>query len=74
VFELAEKSTGYEQARETVSTAARRAAESRRPLRDELAGQLTGDELDELFDPAGYLGSAGSFVDAALAFHREHLR
>jgi 3-carboxy-cis,cis-muconate cycloisomerase len=74
VFELAEKSTGYQRARETVSTAAHRAAESGRPLRDELAGQFSSDELDELFDPAGYLGSAGSFVDAALAFHREHLR
>jgi 3-carboxy-cis,cis-muconate cycloisomerase len=72
VFALAEK-VGYARARESVSAAAGRAAESGRPLRQELVGQLSSDELDELLDPAGYLGSAGKFVDDALAFHRGQL-
>jgi 3-carboxy-cis,cis-muconate cycloisomerase len=34
-----------------------------------VAEQLSGAELDALLDPAGYLGSAGAFVDRALALH-----
>jgi adenylosuccinate lyase len=38
-------------------------------LRDALAGtsELTTTELDAVFDPASYIGSAGALVDRALA-------
>ncbi len=42
-----------------------------RPLRDVLAEHLSGDELDAALDPSGYLGSAGAFVDRALAYAEE---
>ena len=38
-------------------------------LRDEMAGVLPPKELDEIFDPATYLGSAEVFVDDALRFY-----
>jgi 3-carboxy-cis,cis-muconate cycloisomerase len=39
---------------------------------DPLVGKhLSRERLAELLDPAGYLGSAGEFVDRALAAHRE---
>ena len=49
-----------------------RAAKQATSLRDELAAScpLDARELDELFDPAGYLGATPSFVDAALAAYR----
>jgi 3-carboxy-cis,cis-muconate cycloisomerase len=31
---------------------------------------VTPDQLDAALDPAGYLGAAGQFVDAALAAHQ----
>jgi 3-carboxy-cis,cis-muconate cycloisomerase len=40
-----------------------------RPLRGALADALPGDEIDAALDPAGYLGSAGSSVDRALALY-----
>jgi 3-carboxy-cis,cis-muconate cycloisomerase len=55
---------------------AREAAASRRPLREVLAADPTVREhleeadLDRLLDPEGYLGSAGQFIDRALAAHR----
>ena len=37
-----------------------------------LAGAgVTADQVDAALDPAGYLGAAGAFTDAALAAHRE---
>lgn len=39
-----------------------------RPLREVLAERLSHDEVEAALDPAGYLGSAGLFVDRALAF------
>jgi 3-carboxy-cis,cis-muconate cycloisomerase len=42
-------------------------------FREALAAHLAPAELDELLDPAGYLGSAGVFVDRALDRYREEL-
>ena len=42
-----------------------------RPLREALGERLSGDELEAALDPAGYLGSAGAFVDRALAYAEE---
>jgi 3-carboxy-cis,cis-muconate cycloisomerase len=63
-FLLAEKA-GLEEAKEAVAAAARSGS-----LRDGLAGQLSPEELDDALDPTTYLGSAGEFVDRALAFSR----
>ncbi|NYZ12618.1 3-carboxy-cis,cis-muconate cycloisomerase [Azospirillum sp. RWY-5-1] len=58
-----------------VSEATKRAAAAGRPLRTVLAedsviaGALDADALDRLFDPLGYVGSAGDFIDRALAAH-----
>jgi len=59
-------------ARQLVEEATARAAKQATSLRDELAAScpLDARELDELFDPAGYLGATPSFVDAALAAYR----
>jgi 3-carboxy-cis,cis-muconate cycloisomerase len=40
-------------------------------LRDGLADELTEAELDDILDPAGYLGVAGELVDRALALYRD---
>jgi 3-carboxy-cis,cis-muconate cycloisomerase len=74
-FLLAER-IGRSEANELVSAAARRATTSGRSLRDELRAEerveLSVRELDEAFDPATYLGSAGTFVDRALGrYERE---
>ncbi len=42
-----------------------------RPLRETLAEALPPDQVDAALDPAGYLGSAGLFVDRALALYDE---
>jgi len=42
-------------------------------FRAALSAHLSPAELDELLDPAGYLGSAGVFVDRALDRYREEL-
>jgi 3-carboxy-cis,cis-muconate cycloisomerase len=39
-------------------------------LREQLAGQLTDEELDQALDPASYLGSADAFIDRALEAYR----
>ena len=40
-------------------------------LRDRLdAAGVTAAQVESALDPAGYLGAAGEFVDAALAAHR----
>jgi 3-carboxy-cis,cis-muconate cycloisomerase len=36
-----------------------------------VAGVLSAAELEELLDPAGYLGAAATFIDRALRAHRE---
>jgi 3-carboxy-cis,cis-muconate cycloisomerase len=70
VFLLAAR-VGREHALQAVTNAVARAAGSGRTLRDELAGELDGGELDRAFDPEGYLGAAGEFVDRALAAYRK---
>jgi 3-carboxy-cis,cis-muconate cycloisomerase len=64
-----------------VGEASRRAAAAGSSLREELAAdpdvaaQLSPEELGAALDPSGYLGSAGLFVDRALALHaRERTR
>jgi len=42
-------------------------------LRDVLAPVVPAAELDELLDPAGYLGSAGVLVERALALYAEEV-
>ena len=60
-----------------VEAACRRALSESRHLREELMrdkriGQvLTEGDIDAALDPAGYLGSAGAFVDRALELYRE---
>jgi 3-carboxy-cis,cis-muconate cycloisomerase len=60
------RTLGREQAHALLQEAARAPS-----LADALRGRLPDDELAELLDPAGYLGSAGTFVDRALAFYEE---
>jgi 3-carboxy-cis,cis-muconate cycloisomerase len=63
-------------AHDLVEAACRRALEGGRHLREELAQDaqiravLSEAEIDAALDPAGYLGSAGAFVDRALALYR----
>ncbi|SMH34551.1 3-carboxy-cis,cis-muconate cycloisomerase [Azospirillum agricola] len=58
-----------------VAEASLRAAAGQRPLRDvlaedsEIAQALGIDELDRLFDPLNYTGSAAVFIDRVLAGH-----
>ena len=72
---LSEK-LGRQAAHERLESAARRAQAENRHLRDVLSaekdfsGVLTPPELDRLFDPLNYLGSAAAFIDRVLAAHR----
>ncbi|WP_273888937.1 3-carboxy-cis,cis-muconate cycloisomerase [Rubrobacter naiadicus] len=67
-------------AHEAVERAARRTASGGGAFREELlaeeaiAGTLSGEELDRALDPAGYLGSAGAFVDRALELYRKEVQ
>lgn len=71
-FALAEK-LGRLQAHDLVAKASKRAAAERKPLKDllraipEVASALPGKKLDELFEPASYLGETNKFIDAAIA-------
>ena len=60
-------------AKAVVGEVALAAAESGQPLREALVAdsriELSEDEIDSALDPAGYLGSAGAFVDRALEAH-----
>jgi 3-carboxy-cis,cis-muconate cycloisomerase len=77
VASLLSPELGRTAAHEVVSQASARAVAGGRTLREvllespEVAGAgVTAGELDEALDPTEYLGSATSFVDAALAAHR----
>jgi 3-carboxy-cis,cis-muconate cycloisomerase len=65
---------GRSEAKALVGEVARTAADSGRPLRDELIEdariELSAEEIDRVLDPAGYLGSADAFVERALEAHR----
>jgi 3-carboxy-cis,cis-muconate cycloisomerase len=60
-------------AQQLVEEACRRARAERRHLREvlssdpELAAVLDANSLDRLFEPANYLGSGETFIDAVLA-------
>jgi 3-carboxy-cis,cis-muconate cycloisomerase len=64
-------------AKQAVQAAARRSQQSGRPFAIELleepalAGTLSTEELDELLDPAGYLGATATFIDRALQAQRD---
>ena len=60
---------GRKAAQAIVEAASRKALKERRPLRDFLGEQLTAAELDQLFNPAHYLGEANALIDRALAAH-----
>jgi 3-carboxy-cis,cis-muconate cycloisomerase len=70
---------GRAAAHDLVAKASAWAVAAGRPLRDGLlegpdagrlaAGGITPEQVEQALDPAGYLGAAGSFVDAALAAH-----
>jgi 3-carboxy-cis,cis-muconate cycloisomerase len=71
---------GGEQAHDLVAQASERAMGAGLPLRDvllgvpELADRLTAagvtpEQVEAALEPAGYLGAAGVFIDAALAAH-----
>jgi 3-carboxy-cis,cis-muconate cycloisomerase len=65
-------SIGRNEAHDLVYDACRRAIESERPLYDVLlevpqAASLGADKLDQLCDPANYLGAAPAMVDRVLA-------
>jgi 3-carboxy-cis,cis-muconate cycloisomerase len=68
---------GRLEAHDLVEAACRRALDENRHLREELLQDerigraLTEGEIDAALDPAGYLGSAGAFVDRALELYRE---
>jgi len=59
-------------AHDLVRDAAAEATRSGRPFGDVLRArpEIDDAEIDKLLDPAGYLGSAGEFVDRALAAYR----
>jgi 3-carboxy-cis,cis-muconate cycloisomerase len=68
---------GPARARELVEAASDRSQDDGTQLREQLladeqiAAELSAEEIDRALDPAGYLGSADAFVDRALARHRE---
>ena len=70
-------SLGRLRAHELVQTACQRVARDGTGLRGELLSEgeireaITGEELDSALDPAGYLGSAGEFVDRALRYYEK---
>ena len=72
---VASERLGRLKAHDLVQAVARRAADGRRSFREELLGDdeirevLSEEEIDASLDPAGYLGSAGTFVDRALALY-----
>jgi 3-carboxy-cis,cis-muconate cycloisomerase len=77
VTTVAAERLGRLKAHDLVQAVARRAADDERSFREELLGDgeirevLSEEEIDAALDPAGYLGSAGAFVDRALAQYRK---
>lgn len=80
VTTIAAEHLGRLKAHDLVEAACRRALEAGKPLREELleddgiGGVLSEEEIDAALDPAGYLGSAGEFVDRALDLYRKEVR
>jgi 3-carboxy-cis,cis-muconate cycloisomerase len=77
VTTVAAERLGRLKAHDLVQAVARRAADGERSFREELLGDgeireiLSAEEIEAALDPAGYLGSAGVFVDRALALYRK---
>ncbi len=77
VTTVAAQHLGRLEAHDLVEEASHRALEGGEPLREELLSEprlgevLSEEEIDAALDPAGYLGSAGEFVDRALKLYRE---
>jgi 3-carboxy-cis,cis-muconate cycloisomerase len=77
VTTVAAEHLGRLEAHDLVEAASRRTFETGRSLREELLAEpaleevLSEEEIDAALDPAGYLGSAGEFVDRALKLYRE---
>ena len=80
VSALLRNAIGAAEAHDLVATAAAKAATSGVPLRDILLADpdledklakagITQADIDRALDPAGYLGAAAEFTDAALAAH-----
>jgi len=80
VTTFAAKRLGRLKAHELVQTVARQAVDGGRAFRNELLEDagicevLSEEEIAAALDPAGYLGSADSFVDRALALYRKEVR
>ena len=76
VTTLASGKLGRLEAHDLVEAACRRALQNGEHLRAELVRDrrireaLSEEEIDAALDPAGYLGSAGAFVDRALELYR----
>jgi 3-carboxy-cis,cis-muconate cycloisomerase len=81
VTSLLADTLGRAAAHDLVAEAGARAVSAGLPLRDVLLGLpqsverleaagITAEQIESALDPAGYLGSAGEFVDAALAAHQ----
>lgn len=79
VTTVAAEKLGRLKAHDLVEAACRRALEDGSHLREELLQDaeirkvLSEMEIDAALDPAGYLGSAGEFVDRTLKLYREEL-
>ena len=77
VTTVAAEHLGRLEAHDLVEGASHRVLEGGKSLREELSSEpglgevLSGEEIDAALDPAGYLGSAGAFVDRALQLYRE---
>jgi 3-carboxy-cis,cis-muconate cycloisomerase len=77
VTTVAAEHLGRLEAHDLVEEVSHRALEGGKSLREELLseprldGVLSEEEIDAALDPAGYLGSAGEFVDRALKLYRE---
>jgi 3-carboxy-cis,cis-muconate cycloisomerase len=76
VTTVAAERLGRLKAHDLVEAASRRCLESGNSLREELISEpeltrvLSTEKIDAALDPAGYLGSAGDFVDRALKLYR----
>jgi 3-carboxy-cis,cis-muconate cycloisomerase len=80
VTTVAAERLGRLEAHALVEATSRRTFESGRSLREELLAEpvlkevLSKEEIDAALDPAGYLGSAGAFVERALELYRKEVQ
>jgi 3-carboxy-cis,cis-muconate cycloisomerase len=79
VTTIAAEKLGRLEAHELVEAASQRTFTNGRTLREELLAEpalsehLTPEEIDAALDPEQYLGSAGTFIDRALAMYHEEV-